>query len=189
LSAAQWFIAYLRDFEPRRINAVTARRKVKIWTDAAGVTRRLAAVLWTGERWLYTVYTVSQQLWDQFLPREDDQIGMQELLAVPLALHTFQSEVSGTEALCFGDNDGVVASLIKGSNKALDTNLCVGQIWLDVNKFHIALVLARVESKANVADDPSRDRFEFLNRVGASFIEPVMPQWVDALWAFPVAQR
>jgi hypothetical protein len=113
LSAPQWFIAYPRDFEPRWIHVVTAKRKVKIWTDAARDTRILAAVLWTGEWWLYTI-TVSHQLGDQFLSREDDLIGILELLAIPLALHTFQSEVSGTEALCFGVNDVVLESLIKG---------------------------------------------------------------------------
>ena len=160
----------MQDFEPRRTFAITRRNKVKLWTDAAGATRRLAAVLWTGNQWLYTIYTVSQQLWDQFLPREDNQIGIQELLAVPLALHTFYDEMYGTEALCFGDNDGVVASLIRGSNSALDVNLCVGQIWLDINRMHLALLLARVEGKANVADAPSRDSTVFLSSIGASFV-------------------
>ena len=87
-----------------------------------------------------------------------------------------------------GDNDGVVASLIRGSMSALDVNLCVGQIWLDINRMHLALLLARVESKANVADAPSRDSTDFLSSIGASFVQPIMPQWVDALWAFPTAQ-
>ena len=36
---------------------------------------------------------VPQSVWDCFLVRHDNQIGMQELLAVPLALETFKLHV------------------------------------------------------------------------------------------------
>jgi hypothetical protein len=176
VSAAQWFIAYLRDFEPRRFVAGRRRRQIRLWTDAAGASRRLAAVLWTGECWYYTVYTVPQTLWDQFLPREDNQIGMQELLAFPLAVLTFADLLEDTLGICFIHNDGVLSSLLKGSNTALDANLCVGQIWLDLTRLKVGMLLARVESGANVADAPSRDEFSFLTRVKAVFRKPIMPQ-------------
>ena len=60
-----------------------AKCKAWVWADAAGVTRQLAAVVFDGVHWFYTMYVVPQSVWVQFLPRADNQIGMQELLAVP----------------------------------------------------------------------------------------------------------
>ena len=48
---------------------------------------------------------------------------------------------------------------------------------------------ARVESKANVADGPSRDFLDVVRAVDAvrRGREPVLPEWVFDLWSFPVA--
>ena len=112
---------------------------------------------------------------------------MQELLAVPLAVLTFADLLEDTLGICFIDNDGILSSLLKGSNTALDANLCVGQIWLDLTRLKVGMLLARVESGANVADAPFRDEFSFLTRVKAVFRKPIMPQWIESIWAFPVA--
>ena len=83
--AADWWLQCL-PMSPKFVHrAVSASRPtVRTWTDAAGASRWLAAVAWTGSRWLWTRLRVPDAVWAQLLPRNDEHIGMQELLAVPL---------------------------------------------------------------------------------------------------------
>ena len=48
---------------------------------------------------------------------------------------------------------------------------------------------ARVESKANIADGPTRDDFEHLTALQAVFVEPVLPPWIYEIWEFPEGMR
>ena len=78
---------------PRQVTPASLHhRRVNAWTDAAGATRWLAAVIRADDKWFNTRVQVPSHVWAQFLPREDEQIGMQELLAIPLLLCTFQHE-------------------------------------------------------------------------------------------------
>ena len=74
------------------------RPHARIWTDAAGVSRIIAAVVCINGTWLWTRIVLPQSVWDSFLVRGDNQIGMQELLAIPLALSTFRNELSDAVA-------------------------------------------------------------------------------------------
>ena len=66
------------------------RRHAQAWTDAARASRWLAAVVHVEGRFFWTRTRVPEEIWAQFLPREDEQIGGQELMAVPLLLATFK---------------------------------------------------------------------------------------------------
>ena len=125
-------------------------------------------------------------VWGQFLTRNDDQIAMQELLAVPLAYATFGRLLAGAFWLLCVDNQGVLHALLKGRAGADDLNNAVGQVWLDMAEAGIALHVLRVESLANVADGPTRHDLSLLSELGAEFVEPVLPSWVYNLWAWPV---
>ena len=83
------------------------------------------------------------------------------------------------------DNQGVVRSLVRGSSSAGDLNMAVGQVWLAIAAMGIGLFACRVESKANVADGPTRDDLALLESMNAQFRLPVLPSWVLDLWAFP----
>ena len=65
--------------------------------------------------------------------------------------------------------------LKKGGGHNDECNMVIGKLWLQVADLDCDLQVARVESKANVADGPSRDDFSMLNSLGATFVEPMMP--------------
>ena len=130
---------------------------------------------------------VPANVWDCFLERSDDQIGMQELLAIPLAFETFESLVKGTLCTIFVDNNGVLGNLIKGSSIAADLNQAIGSLWLDIARLQIGLHAVRVESKANIADGPTRGFLSLLGELGASFVPPKLPSWCRQLWNFPLS--
>ena len=78
-----------------------------------------------------------------------------------------------------------MSAIIKGSSRLPEVNSGIGRLWLDMARERIALVLARVESKANVADGPTRDVFDYLDRLDAKYIEPLLPTWCKDLWSIP----
>ncbi len=83
------------------------------------------------------------------------------------------------------DNDGVLFSLAKGGGGGPESHMLVGDLWLDLAEAQVDLQVARVESKANVADGPARELLNYLVELGAQFVTPVLPPWVQDLWAGP----
>ena len=73
-------------------------------------------------------------------------------------------------------------AIIKGSSAAPEANLLVGKMWLDLACNRIAFRALRVDSKANIADGPTRDDFKALHKLNARFDEPVFPEWVRRVW-------
>ena len=79
-----------------------------LWTDAAGESRCIAAVLARHGpdgtfTWEYTRTWLPESVWDHLLEREDHQIGYQEFIAFAVAYHSLGlSEVLLVE---FFDND------------------------------------------------------------------------------------
>ena len=82
------------------------------------------------------------------------------------------------------DNQSVLGAMTSGRAGAGDLNTGVGKTWLEVAGQGISLHLVRVESKANVADGPSRDDLTFLE-MQAEFVAPVLPDWAKKLWKWP----
>ena len=156
-----------------------------MFTDASGESRCIAAVAALHEpggqcTWLWTRATVPPQIWDMLLDRDDHQIGYQEFLGFVLGYHSFGiTEAMVTE---FIDNDGVLHALINGSGRAPELNFGVGMSWLDMAARDISLHLGRVESKANLADGPSRNDFCMLQGLSAKFVEPTLPCWLLNTW-------
>ena len=58
----------------------------------------------------------------------------------------------------------------------------IGQLWLEWAHMRVGFSGHRVESKANLADGPTRDYYDILHKLGAQFVEPVLPTWVLDLW-------
>ena len=117
--------------------------------------------------------------------RADDQIGMQELLAVPLALTSFVEVLKDSLVTAYIDNVGVLCALLRGGWSVADINQSVGHCWLDIARNRMGFHAARVESKANIADEPTRDDFTFVRSVRAVWVEPVLLAWCFSLWQFP----
>ena len=184
--ASNWWVQYLVSKPKAEYPLSGKRNHVLAWTDAAGESRWLAAVVYIqGRGYLYTRMRVPDAVWAQLLPREDHQIGMQELLAVPLLLATFAGELEKSLLTVAIDNQGVLLGLIGGRAGADDLNMSIGRTWLQVADMGVGLHAVRVESAANLADGPTRDNFKEMEHFGATFVEPVMPEWVYHIWRWP----
>jgi hypothetical protein len=82
----------------------------------------------------------------------------------------------------FSDNDGVLHSIIKGSSQSPEVALLVAWLWHQAAVQRLGLQFGRVESKANIADGPTRDRRAALERRLAEFKEPRLPAMCEDLW-------
>ena len=110
---------------PASFEVKCARKMVRMWTDASGASRMLAAVFFDGSQWFWTRMKVPKSIWDQLLPRGDHQIGFQEFLAFAMGYATF--DVSNSLLVSFIDNDGVLRGIIKGSVRPTEVNLAIGK--------------------------------------------------------------
>jgi len=181
---AKFWIKYLTE-RPAAVRYLSSHRRPSctMWTDASGVTRGLAAVLRVGGRFFYTSQRTPDVVWNQLLPRRDHQIGIQETLAIVLGLSTFADLLRGALLVCFCDNEGVKAAMSRGASVCPESSAMVGDMWMLVARERIGLFVARVESKANIADAPSRDDASVMQAMGAQFVDPVLPSWLNDIWS------
>ena len=128
-----------------------------------------------------------QSFIDQLLHRADNYIGILELLAVVMALSTFEDMLRGNLWSAYVDNDGVMHSLLRGRGLGSDGILIVGNFWLAVSVRAIYFHAYRVESKANIADGPTRGDTQMVHRLNAQWRDPVLPGWVWTLWGMPLS--
>jgi hypothetical protein len=180
--AMRWFITYLALRPPAVLKSNEPRPLVVSWADAAGASRWVAAVIRVNNSFYWTRIQTPQHIWDQLAPRDDSQIGFQELLGVVLILGTFGAFLEGSLWVGFGDNDGVTYALAKGGGHSLECNLVIGKCWLQIAAFNTDLHAARVESHANIADGPTRDHFDCLTSLNAIYVEPKLPEWIHDVW-------
>ena len=190
-TAADWWIKILALEHPKEWVKPLAhgRQLITIWTDASGASRGLGAVVRIIKNdsidWSYTDTTLPEAIWTQLLDRSDHQIAYQEFAAVALAFASWN--LKDTMVVVHIDNNTVLHSILKGSAKInQELNIAIGKMWLDCAKNNMALHFLRVESKANVADDPSRGRFDILVDLGAKRVEPILPEWFGQVWSLDV---
>ena len=81
---------------------------------------------------------VPTSVWDLLMPRDDEQIGAQELLALPLLLSTFSDLLRNAMVTVAVDNQGVVGSVISGTGSAADHNAILGDLCMQVAQAGIA---------------------------------------------------
>ena len=67
------------------------------------------------------------------------------------------------------------------SAKALDQNAIVRNIWLAFLKLGVTVWVERVASTENIADDPSREAYESMEVIGASYRAPRCPRLLTEL--------
>ena len=137
------------------------------------------------EAWHYSTAVVPEAIISQLLPRRDLQIGLFELLAPILAIGTWPEFFSEVIWSAWIDNQGVLGAL-KGSELSDDMNFLLGELWLFLANAGSARFVERVESKANVADGPTRHDLSFVSRSRAVFREPRWPEWTQAVWQMRV---
>ena len=181
-NAIIWFLAYLEARPAVIRKGLVPRKLVVTWHDAAGVSRWVAAVVRHEGVYLWTRIRTPDHVWQQLQHRDDSQIGFQELLGIVLLLGSFHSLLQGSLWLSFGDNDGVTHSLARGGGHNPECNVVIGKVWLAISELDLDLHAARVESHANIADGPSRDFFEYIHSLQATYVEPHLPTWIDDIW-------
>ena len=181
--AADWWQQYLRAEPVMSHLADSAGKKhVNCWTDASGEARWLAAVIHDGSRWWWARVQVPEYIWNQLLPRGDHQIGLQELLAIVLAIHTFPAQVTRSLLSIAVDNQGVLHSVLQGRAGAEDANRCIAKLWLDIASMEVSMHILRVESFANLADGPARGVLSLMQLLKAEWVQPRLPGWLMDIW-------
>ena len=149
----------------------------------------MAAVLRTTTGFYWTRAKIPEETWAKLVPRNDEQIGAQELLALPLLTATFAQKLQGSLVVLAVDNAGTVGSVISGRGSAPDHNAAIGRIWLDFAAAGLAVHLVRVESACNVADGPTREDFTYLVKLGAEWVAPKWPAWIHDFWALGMREE
>ena len=183
----RWWLLFL-DWMPQIPRPVIKKQQNHIvtWADASGEGRKIAAVAWNAEtdEMQHTWMVVPQELLQAFLPRNDHEIQAQELLGVLLAFATFSHLITNNYWTVYCDNQAVLNQVLNGcaGASAGDLNAICGHLWLDIVKANAALNIVRVESKANIADGPTRDRFQLLEELGSLLVTPVLPTWLANFW-------
>ena len=171
-----------------------ARPTVKIWTDAcwephktdgmpAGVGIVLYFPQYTDNKGKFHAgyYThaygdASAAVLEKFMPKKQ-YIGQLELYAALIAYSTFKQELQGRKVIHWIDNTSALAALIKGYSRVPDS----AQIVHAFHSLNLGLKcrvwFEYVNTKANIADEPSRGEFTLLNELGSTekaivFTEP-----------------
>ena len=183
--SAEWFIRYLQrpPLSVRR-GCSNDRPCVVSWSDAAGESTWVAAVICVAGNFFWTRLQTPSEILKLLLDRGDHQIGFQELLGIILVWGTFEHLLQGALWLAFVDNDGVLHALTKGGGGGPESFACIGKLWLELAYGQIDLHCGRVESAANIADGPTREQFDLLGQLKATWVPPILPPWVQQMWSY-----
>ena len=92
-------------------------------------------------------------------PRGDNQISVQEALAVILGLYTWSGWPTGATITIYVDNNGVRYSMIVCNPRCQEIALMVAEMWQVAATQRWGLLFRRVETKSNVADGLTRGDF------------------------------
>ena len=100
-------------------------------------------------------------------------IGQAELYPAVVARRLWRKKIQGRDVVHFIDNDSAKFVLIKGTSPCLESAWLTQSFWTNESEADSRSWIARVPSRSNIADGPSRgDRAE----VQAAF--PTV-QWLD----------
>ena len=147
-------------------------------TDASGQQRLISALISVGDRVWCMNTRVSDRIWFQLQTRRDHQIGVQEMLAVLQLPETFENELENCLLLLWIDR-GVLGAARKGASKCMEVSLATARAWMKCAELNVDMHTLYVASTSNVADGPSRDAYDEMVRLRATWREPRMPSWLD----------
>ena len=126
------------------------------WTDAAGASRLIAAVVY-GPHGLFCVRAkVTAWLWCQFLPRGDNPIGVHEALAVWLLVMSVKKLLGGALLNLYVDKERGYGDIYQGFLCFAGDNPHGGYLLVSVSKEHLLPMFYKIESKDQTADGPTR---------------------------------
>ena len=168
---------------PRQIRLGSEQKPLILYTDASDVPERmprygLGAVLidpsGSSPRMEHFQWEVPTSLVALWLPRAT-YMGQLEILAGPVALATWRHRLQDRRIIHFVDNDAASACLVRGYSPKSDSCSLVGEYWLTAAHHRVEPYIERVESKSNLADEPSRFSATLLFSMGSTAVEPHVP--------------
>ena len=97
-------------------------------------------------------------------------------------LYTWLDCMEGVAITIYVDNEEVRCSRIAGTPKCKEIALMIARMRQVAAIQMWGLLFRRVETKANLADRPTREDFTFLEILNATWCKPTLPEWIHALW-------
>ena len=168
--ALRWWRAVLFHGPPREMTSGVRRTLFEGWTDAALEPAGLGGVL-SPSGMLSGLY-FGTPLGDRLAawmppPTLQRQIIFQlELMAPVIFIIRFAKAIKGHALRLWIDNEGAKCALRTGYSRNPWGARIAAQFWLEVTRLNVAVSIERVASKDNVADGPSRDRYDLVHRLG-----------------------
>ena len=164
--ALKFFITLLNNMPDREIIlSHLTRPSILVWSDASwehGVGW-LGFVVYDPElcRFFYSDSGVPQHVLDFFV-RKKQKIGQAEILAACMVYTSMPDLFRGRSVIHWIDNTSAISCLLHGYSGKLDSALLVNAFHLFGAGLRVRIHFEYVESKANVADLPSRQEFTYL---------------------------
>jgi hypothetical protein len=89
-------------------------------------------------------------------------------IAAPYFTPELRQILSGRHVIHFADNQAANGAVIKGYSSAPDIALLISALHVRWAEDRVNVWIEFVKSEANLADDPSRGDFSFLEQIGAT---------------------
>ena len=176
VQSLKFFVTLLRNMPDREIVlGEAAVRPLIVWSDASwekgvGQLGFVVYVPETGE-FLHSSSDIPQHILDMFV-RNKQKIGQCEILAANVPYYSLPDLFRGRQVVHWIDNTSAISCLIHGYSGRPDSALLVNAFNMFNAGLRCRIHYEYVESKANVADLPSRGSFLYLTDVLGS-------RWVD----------
>jgi hypothetical protein len=155
-----------------RVWRPVATRTCQLLCDARSTPPRVAAFLVIDGCRFYSDAAPPVELMEFLKPRNDGQITSLEILSIAFGLSTFLAMLRGRNVHVFSDNTSAEHNTSKGRAKSFDHTMIIHSIWSVALEESLGLYVSRVASKDNIADDPSRERYGLVARMGAKRMPP-----------------
>ena len=181
-NALKWTLELILVAPPRSLSTHKAKPTCLLYTDGSSEAKRenphyVGAVLFVPDRKLvlYIHCAVPDDIVSAWLPAKQ-YIHLVELFAGPVALDTWSNLLEDRHVIHFCDNSAALGALVKGYSPSGDLLHMAGDYWLRCAKLKCCIFIDRVESKSNIADEPSRPDLPntVLDKLGAVYTPPVV---------------
>jgi len=173
--ALEWWRTALSSAPIRAFTPVHKRSIWELWTDAALVPHGVGAVLARSEadprtpRFRQAIGERGLEAWKNWLPPAEVServIYQLELLAVLWAILHWKKQLRGGALRLWIDNEAARFALIGGYSSNPWAARIVSEIWVQLAVHDIFFYVERVPTKENIADGPSRNEYELIERLG-----------------------
>ena len=156
-----WWTAALPNMEPRVATPKTDRTDRIVYTDAAGKSRIIAAVIldpanFKRTKYLRSITHVRTGLrWTRTFADTSYIYGL-EMLAILATLMERGDDLRNQSVTFYIDNNNALLAILKNSAKPIAIQAMTGLIWHRIQELNITPWFERVPSKRNIADLPTR---------------------------------